>query len=60
MSYKLTDEYSDIDSFDGGFMPDEIQKELNALQEAKKEARKEVKEECRKRKVDYKFKLNKI
>jgi len=58
--YKLTDEFSDIDSFENGYIPDEVFGVLENLKEAKKEARKEVRLESRKRFDNYKFKLNKI
>ena len=58
--YKLTDEFSDIDSFENGYIPDEVFGVLENLKKAKKEARKEVRLESRKRFDNYKFKLNKI
>ena len=55
--YNLTDDYTDIDTFEEGFIPCNYDEEWRILDEAKKEARKEVKEEKKERKVNYKFSL---
>ena len=58
--YKLKDEYSDIDTFEEGYIPCNYDEEWRILQEAKQEARKEYRVECKTRFSNYYFKLNKI
>ena len=58
--YKLTDEYSDIDTFEGGSIPDEVFGVLSELEAQKKELRKEEHQRARQKFDSYKLKLNKI
>ena len=56
MSKYITDDYSNPDTLEGGFIPDE----LEDIDRLIREARKEVKAECKARHSDYKFNLPKI